>query len=148
MPAAMLHNENITNAADEKAEKLSSRSGRFCRLRKETLNMMNMVTPKLRRVTGRECRRLAKTAGLSGCVQHSRLSSTRCIFTSFSPASSMATTRKSPPPRESNTAKGIRAEHIVRTASEPRSGGMFEAVITDMSDLSPTVKGFTFEVDG
>ena len=52
------------------------------------------------------------------------------------------------PPHKSNTARGIRPEHIVRTAAEPRSGGMFKAVITDIRDLSPTVKGFSFEVDG
>ena len=48
---------------------------------------------------------------------------------------------------KSNTAKGIRPEHIVRTAAEPRTGGMFRAVIKEISDLSPTVKGFSFEVD-
>lgn len=59
----------------------------------------------------------------------------------------MSTSRSQSPPRKSNTAKGIRPEHIVRTASEPRSDGMFEAVITNISELSPTVKGFSFEVD-
>ena len=70
------------------------------------------------------------------------------VFESFSPASSsMSTSQDPPPPHKSNTAKGIRPEHIVRTAAEPRSGGMFRAVIKEISDLSPTVKGFSFEVD-
>ena len=105
-----------------------------------------MVTPKLRGAIRRECRRLTQTAsGLCGYVQSYRNRLQHCIksvLKSFSPASSSMSTDKS------NTAKGIRPEHIVRTAAEPRTGGMFMAVIKEISDLSPTVKGFSFEVDG
>ena len=59
----------------------------------------------------------------------------------------MSTSPEPPPPHESSTAKGVRPEHIVRTAAEPRSGDMLRAVITNISELSPTVKGFSFEVE-